>query len=267
VKAEIVSRYSAVDAYYSAQIERLKEGVLEAFFAQTGDLKSAILPVGNAFTNDERIERLVNELDSTVRENDFTSSFKFISNVSFEFSQNVFSNIYRCVDQLQRQIDSKGNSLSPPSLNDNKIDEGTKIKTVETSLKQLSPAANAAIRQEILRYDDNFNEFLAICMSFFNDFLFRKDVDTFRYCIRSLITEYREFLVPPKAQNADERKEKLVRRIKENITAVAGGSAAPEQLPSAPREMGKGEVSTPGSSISKSPKAESGYTSNYEQEW
>jgi hypothetical protein len=61
-------------------------------------------------------------------------------------------------------------------------------------------------------------------MSFFNDFLFRKDVDTFRYCIRSLINEYREFLVPPKAHDTDERKEKLIRNIKENITVVAGKS-------------------------------------------
>jgi hypothetical protein len=256
---------------------------------------------------------LVNALDSTVREDDFTNAFKFIAGVSFEFSQNVYSNIYQCIDQLQRQVVieidpatgmSREISLIPPSLNDNTIDEKSKIATVGSELKALAIDANSAIRREILQYDDKFNEFLAICMSFFNDFLFRKDVDRFRYCIRSLITEYREFLVPPKAQDTDERKERLIKNIRENITVVAGknvnlesGFAAPRKPsvevpfqtedpllmaaavePSVVRLITKAQTfesktaampAVVGESATKRSGStkRSGYTSNYEQKW
>jgi hypothetical protein len=51
VKAEIISRYSGVDAYYSSQIEDLKERILSAFFNNTGDLRNAIFDTSSNLTN------------------------------------------------------------------------------------------------------------------------------------------------------------------------------------------------------------------------
>ena len=49
----------------------------------------------------------------------------------------------------------------------------------EKDLKKMAHKGNAEIRRRILEYNDSFNEFLYTCMTFFNDFLFRKDERTF----------------------------------------------------------------------------------------
>ncbi|THG35952.1 hypothetical protein [Adlercreutzia caecimuris] len=211
VRAEIVDSYRDVDVFYDYAIQELKDEVLSAFYSNTGRLYAKIGVDPEEATSLEDIARLIDELDAITRNEDFTHCFRFISDVSFKFSQNVFYNIYTSLEELHnpdanQELGGRGKSGEQ------------KIEMAEKDLKRMAHEGNAEIRKRILEYNDSFNEFLYTCMTFFNDFLFRKDARTYERCVRALLKACREYVISDEEYKVDKELQTATKRLKDALS-------------------------------------------------
>lgn len=284
VRAEIVDSYRGVDVFYDYAIQELKAEVLSAFYKNTGTLYTKIGVDPDGATSSEDITKLIDELDAITRNEEFTHCFRFISEVSFKFSQNVFYNIYSSLEDLHnpdanQELGGRGKSGEQ------------KIEMAEKDLKKMAHKGNAEIRRRILEYNDSFNEFLYTCMTFFNDFLFRKDERTFERCIRTLLKGCREYVISDEEYKVDKELQLATKRLKEalsdrdengsqpqakKMTTVStnvrdGGSqhSKPKSVASNTPQRTDNIAPAEGSSSKNKEAARdsSGYTSSYGQEW
>lgn len=222
VRAEIVDSYRDVDVFYDYAIQELKSEVLSVFYGSTGSFYEKVGVNPDDATSSEDIERLVGELDAITRNEEFTHCFRFISEVSFKFSQNVFYNIYTSLEELHN-----------PDANQDLGGRGRsgeeKIEMVRNDLKAMAREGNGEIKKRILEYNDRFNIFLYTCMTFFNDFLYRKDTKTYERCIRALLKGCREYIVPDEEYQADRDLQKATKRLREAVASQNGSLPAPEK--------------------------------------
>ncbi|WP_288220360.1 hypothetical protein [uncultured Adlercreutzia sp.] len=214
VKAEIIDSYREVDVFYDSSINELRGQVVRIFYKNTGRLYELIGVDPSDSVTAESIERLVNTLDSKVRDEDFTHCFRFISEVSFKFSQNVFYNIYSSMEEMHNpkvdtSIERRGISLEERT-------EATHRELCRMALK-----ANADIKSKILDHTDVFNQFLFTCMTFFNDFLYRKDDKRFERDVRILLKECRDYMIPEGRIKIDTDMQMSIRALK---AALSGAS-------------------------------------------
>ena len=98
-------------------------------------------------------------------------------------------------------------------------------------LTWIATEANDNIRASLLQHDDKFHEYLSVSISFFNDFLYRKDEENFKHLvIRSLIKEYRDYILGEDTGVAiDSKKKDLIDQIKTTIQDVSGESVEQPQ--------------------------------------
>lgn len=284
VRAEIVDSYRDIDVFYDYAIQELKAEVLSAFYQNTGSLYVKIGVDPNNATSPDDIAKLVDELDAITRNEAFTHCFRFISEVSFKFSQNVFYNIYTSLEELHnpdanQELGGRGKSGEQ------------KVEMAERDLKRMAKKGNAEIKKRILDYNDSFNEFLYTCMTFFNDFLFRKDARTYERCVRALLKGCREYVITDEEYKVDKELQLATKRLKDaiiqheatqNLTrnhdndqklvptpaSISAGEEPERQQTKAKQyencEPPKGNAIAKDSA--KKP-SNSGYTSSYGQEW
>lgn len=221
VRAEIVDSYRDVDVFYDYAIQELKAEVLSAFYKNTGTLYTKIGVDPDGATSSEDITKLIDALDAITRNEEFTHCFRFISEVSFKFSQNVFYNIYSSLEDMHnpdanQELGGRGKSVEQ------------KIEMAEKDLKKMAHKGNAEIRRRILEYNDSFNEFLYTCMTFFNDFLFRKDERTFERCVRALLKGCREYIISDEEYKVDKELQLATKRLKEALSDRGKSGSQPQ---------------------------------------
>lgn len=220
IKAEIADSYQDVDIFYDSAINAMKAQVLDVFYENTGRFYELVGVDPACATSDEDIQRLVDELDAVTRDEEFTQCFRFISNVTFKFSQNVFYNIYSSLEELH-------NPDANQRLGEHGMSGAERISIAEVDLKRMASAGNLKIKNEILKYNDQFNRFLFTCMTFFNDFLYRKDDRRFERNIRALLKECRDYVIPDEDVSIDRDVQRSIKRLKD---AIAGNEASIPQL-------------------------------------
>lgn len=236
IKAEIADSYQDVDIFYDSAINALKAQVLDVFYENTGRFYELVGVDPACATSDEDIQRLVDELDAVTRDEEFTQCFRFISNVTFKFSQNVFYNIYSSLEELH-------NPDANQRLGEHGMSGAERISIAEVDLKRMASAGNLEIKNEILRYNDQFNRFLFTCMTFFNDFLYRKDDRRFERNIRALLKECRDYVIPDKDVSIDRDVQRSIKRLKDaiagNEVSVPQAKAEPQPEKKAPAKVQK----------------------------
>lgn len=217
IKAEIADSYRGVDVFYDEAIDALKSQVLTVFYKNTGNFKELIEKGGKPLTIDEQIDRLILELDKVTHDAEFTQCFRFIQDVSFKFSQNVFYNIYSSLELLN-------NPDANQKLGDRGLSSADRISIAQKDLKVMATKGNRQIRDQILAYNDQFNQFLFTCMTFFNDFLYRKDVRRFERNIRILLKDCREYIIPGEQISIDKGLQKTLKQLNETLKGSNGYS-------------------------------------------
>lgn len=221
IKAEIIDSYRRVDLFYDGAIHDLKKEVLKVFFDNTGYFyEYAGIDISEDYASDENIQKLVDSLDSVTRDEGFAQCFRFISEVSFKFSQNVFYNIYSSLEELH-------NPDADQRLGERGLSGADRIEIARVSLKDMARTGNSEIKEQILAYNDRFNRFLFTCMTFFNDFLYRKDDRRFERNTRILIKECRDYVIPDEQVDIDRDMLRAIKRLKDSI--AGNGTEAYEE--------------------------------------
>lgn len=239
LRREIIAQYSGLDVFYDDQVTQFKNDIIRIFFDNTGELARK-LQVASGEEPDVVIDRLAVEFGGTVQDDDLDSALELLKDVKFSFRNNVFLQISRHLRELANP--REGFLVNPGAKNlkwENIREVLGVVGNYEHQLGRLSEyltriatEANDAIRKSLLQHDDRFHEYLSVSISFFNDFLYRKDEENFKHLvIRTLIKEYRDYILGEDTGVAiDSKKKDLIDRIKAAIHDVGGEPAEqPEQ--------------------------------------
>lgn len=213
IKAEIADSYQDVDIFYDSAIDALKARVLGVFYENTGRLYEMVGVNPACATSDGDIQKLIDVLDTVTRDKEFTQCFRFIAKVTFKFSQNVFYNIYSSLEELH-------NPDANQRLGQHGMSSAERISIAEVDLKRMASNGNLEVKNEILKYNDQFNRFLFTCMTFFNDFLYRKDDKRFERNIRVLLKECREYIIPNEKISIDRSIQRSIKRLGDALASA-----------------------------------------------
>ena len=221
VRAEIVDSYRDVDVFYDYAIQEMRSQVLAVFYRNTGRLYEKVGVDPENATSVSDIEKLINEIDAITRNEEFTHCFRFISDVSFKFSQNVFYNIYSSLEELHnpdadQDLGGRGRSAEE------------KIDMVREDLKAMARKGNGDIKDRILEYNDQFNIFLYTCMTFFNDFLYRKDSKAYERCIRALLKNCRDYIITDDDYEVDKGLQQATMALRNAVASASEGLPGPQ---------------------------------------
>ena len=221
VRAEIVDSYRDVDVFYDYAIQEMRSQVLAVFYRNTGKLYEKVGVDPENATSISDIEKLINEIDAITRNEEFTHCFRFISDVSFKFSQNVFYNIYSSLEELHnpdadQDLGGRGRSAEE------------KIDMVREDLKAMARKGNGDIKDRILEYNDQFNIFLYTCMTFFNDFLYRKDSKAYERCIRALLKNCRDYIITDDDYEVDKGLQQATMALRNAVAYASEGLPDPQ---------------------------------------
>jgi hypothetical protein len=216
IRREIIANYTSLDAFYTAHVESFKEKAIEIFLTNTGNLR-AVFSFTDGDDSDSRIKKISNELNGTIKDEDLLDALELLKSVNFSFRNNVFLQISTHLKNLANVEDTSSGSKRKTLGDVGDID--VKIDKLRAYLTEDANSANDNIKKALLNSDDKFNEYLSICISFFIDYLYRKDAENFRHTvIRSLIREYRNYVILNKKSLAiDQDKNTLISSIKDLI--------------------------------------------------
>jgi hypothetical protein len=233
LRREIIAQYGGLDVFYDDQVTQFKNDVIHIFFANTGELHRKV-----HFTLDEDpdavLDRLKVELGGTVQDDDLDSALELLKEVKFSFRNNVFLQISSRLKELSNPREDflvNPGSKTPEIENIRKVlgvvgNYEHQLERLREYLTRIATEANDAIRESLLKHDDRFHEYLSVSISFFNDFLYRKDEENFKHLvIRSLIKEYRDYILGEDTGVAiDSQKKDLIDRIKVAVEEIGGVS-------------------------------------------
>lgn len=227
MRREIIARYSGLDTFYDDHVISFKLRVIQVLLDNTGELhkKFRILPPDSP---EVRIEKIASELAGTVRDDDLESALALLKSVQFSFRNNVFLQISTHLENLANPVEfaSSGNKNIREALgNVGDIDE--KINKLSCYLTDVSTKANKDIRDALLKHDDRFHEYLAVSISFFIDYLYRKDSENFKHVVvRGVINEYRDLVLSGEpAVAVDTKKKDLIEAVKAAGEAIQAGDS------------------------------------------
>jgi hypothetical protein len=231
VRRELISSYDRLNEYYTSQLDKFKNAILNIFLSQTYKFKDLI--VAEDLSINEVISKLIAELSGSVRDDDFIDAFRLLLNMNFQFRQNVFYNLAPCLEELSNAPDEIYNAMVNSNHQGKSLvydmrplgEIGVPFANVEPlmekGLNYLANEANDAIKDALLNYDDKFNQYVFICAQFFNDYLFRKDEEKFKNVnIRSFVDSYKNYIVDASEQQVDADKERLLRQIMDSIKDI-----------------------------------------------
>lgn len=248
LRREIIAQYSGLDEFYDDHVGRLKSKAVDILLDNTGDLQRAF---GITESDDatSKIDKVASELGGSIQDDDLDSALALLNSVQFSFRHNVFLNISKHLEALANPPETH---QVPMGIENIRIELGgisdidTKTTKVSAYLAAIAHDANTGIRKALLASDDKFGEYLSVCMSFFIDYLYRKDDENFtHFVVRRLISVYRDLILTDAASMAgDQAKTALIARAKDAITDVllsspAGdGGNTPNQSRRQPRRAG-----------------------------
>ena len=207
IRAELVESYRGMDIYYDRGIEDLKAEILDTFFDSTGAYRENLQL--DESTSTEIIQTLSESLDASTRSDGLSRPFRFLLDLKYKFSQNVFYNLFESLETLHNpEIDYTRFELRGMSETD-------KIVAVHNELLEFAHAGNKEIRGELKNFSDQFNRYLFTCVSFFNDFLYRRDELSYSRCIELLVDCFREQIIPSFAPQIHAEYAADVRRLRD----------------------------------------------------
>ncbi|RPF29036.1 hypothetical protein EDD32_3590 [Georgenia muralis] len=233
IRREITAQYGGLDVFYDEQVTQFKDDLINIFLDNTGDLarKFQISPGDDP---DVTIDKLAAEFGGTIQDDDLDSALALLKDVKFSFRNNVFLQI---ANHLKELANPRESFLLNPGANNPEWENIREVLGVvgnyDHQLGRLSDyltciatKANDSIRASLLQHDDRFHEYLSVSISFFNDFLYRKDEENFKHLvIRSLIKEYRDYILGENTGvSIDGKKKDLIDQIKASIEDVSDGS-------------------------------------------
>jgi hypothetical protein len=242
LRREIIAQYSDLDVFYDDQVTQFKNDIIRIFFDNTGELDRK-LQVTSDEDPDLVIERIAVEFGGTVQDDDLDSALNLLKDVKFSFRNNVFLQISRHLKELANPSEWFGEGKSAENIREILGKVGNyehQRERLGAYLTRIAAEANDSIRASLLQHDDRFHEYLSVSIAFFNDFLYRKDGDNFKYVvIRTLIKEYRDYILGEDTGVAiDSKKKDLIDQIKAAIQEVSGSSNAFASTPAPPSEKG-----------------------------
>lgn len=234
IRREIIARYEQLNVFYSDNCEFFKKQVLKAAFQPFGNLFDA-LSVDTAHDADRKISSLRDALSSIVRNTGVLKALDLLESVKFSFRHNVFLNIAPCLDELLNPY--RRDSRSAGEANEVQValggidDPQEQIERLRKELLIIGRRANDSVRKALKGSEDRFFEYLSVCMSFFIDFLWRQDEDSYRQVVvRKLVGEYPEAILGESASlSRDEMRAneytaaiKLAAEMQKEASSVAG---------------------------------------------
>lgn len=235
IRREIIASYDKLDDFYEDQVVQLKRDVLRIFFKNTGNLEQHFLFSPDQDPN-SAIDDLAEEFHGTIQNDDLNSALELLREVRFSFRNNVFLQISSQLQELSNPSERfpKEPGGSKPKWENIRQVLGTvgdyehQISRLQAYLTRIAVAANDGIRNSLLEHDDRFHQYLSVSAAFFNDFLYRKDEESFKHLVvRGLIHEYRnEILGADTANLIDQQKKTLIDEIKTKARNV--GQHRPE---------------------------------------
>lgn len=215
MRREIIARYSGLDTFYDDHVISFKLKVIQILIDNTGDLYKKFR-ISRVDSPESRIEKISSELSGTVRDDDLESALGLLKSVQFSFRNNVFLQISKHLERLANPIESStgGKNIREVLGNVGDIDE--KIKKLGAYLSDVATVANRDIRDALLKHDDRFHEYLAVSISFFIDYLYRKDAENFKHVVvRGILNEYRDLVASGELTALDDvQKKDLIEAIK-----------------------------------------------------
>lgn len=219
IRREIIESYSRLDGFYTAEVSYFQNSVLDRFLQNAGGINRHFnLEAINSPL--ERIQLVSREFESTIRDEDLLDALNLLLGINFTFRSNVFlqieqylGNLANPSDVIPNSRDTKRNTLGGIGKPDK-----VKIESAKEYLIEDAEDANNKIKAALLAQNDNFNKYLSICISFFNDYLYRKDVDNFKQnIVRALINEYRNYFFEERDDQSVDPRKKLAQSLRENI--------------------------------------------------
>lgn len=244
LRREIIAQYSGLDVFYDDQVTQFKNDTIQIFLDNTGDLAKK-LQISSDEDPDVTIERIAVEFGGTIQDGDLDSALELLKDVQFSFRNNVFLQISTHLGELANPSEFFELVPGSPGQGMENIREvlgvvgnyDYQLGRLSDYLTRIATAANDKIRDSLLQHDDRFHEYLSVSISFFNDFLYRKDEENFKHLvIRSLIKEYRDYILGEDTGVAiDSKKKDLIDQIKSVIEHVSSESIEEPQRQVAPK--------------------------------
>lgn len=279
LRREIINQYSGLDVFYDDQVTQFKNDIIRIFLHNTGELATKFQILQDE-EPDVIIGKLAVEFGGTIQDDDLDSALELLKDVKFSFRNNVFLQISSHLTELanpQEIFLLNPGAKNPQWENIREVlglvgNYDHQLGRLNDYLTRIATEANDNIRASLLQHDDRFHEYLSVSISFFNDFLYRKDEENFKHLvIRSLIREYRDYILGEDTGVAiDSKKKDLIERIKTAIEDVRGRSTAQSRRAVPPKsetprltarrpvpESPSVESSSPASGVTESPSGES----------
>lgn len=237
LRREIIAQYGGLDVFYDDKVTQFKRDVINILLRNTGDLAKK-LDVSFEDDPDGTIDKIAFELGGTIQADDLDSALALLKDVKFSFRNNVFLQISSHLKNLSNPSEVYEHVQGSPKEGTENIRKVLgvvgnyqhQLERLGTYLTRIAAEANDNIRASLLKHDDRFHEYLSVSISFFNDFLYRKDEEHFKHLfIRRLINEYRDYVLGADAGVAiDSRKKSLIDQIKSAIGDFNGVSVGHE---------------------------------------
>lgn len=269
LRREIIAQYSGLDVFYDDQVTQFKRDIIRIFLEDTGELARK-LGVSPEEEPDDAIDKIAAELGGTIQDDDLDSALELLKDVKFSFRNNVFLQISSHLKELANPSELFEKVPGSPKDGTENIREvlgvvgnyDHQLARLNDYLTRIATEANDNIRASLLQHDDRFHEYLSVSISFFNDFLYRKDEANFKHLVvRSLIREYRDYVLGEDTGVAiDSKKKDLIDQIKSAIGDATGESIVQPVVSVAqrePRQRPSGRSLTTESSSAREPAVKS----------
>lgn len=213
IRREIIARYEQLNVFYSDNCEDFKAKALEMAFAPFGNLLDE-LGVDMERGADCEIGSLRSALSPFVRGSGVLPALDLLESVRFNFRHNVFLNIAPCLDELLNPY--KRDAKNAKDANAIQVALGgidnprEQIEYLHNELLKIGQRANKEVRDALKSSEDRFFEYLSVCMSFFNDFLWRQNEDSYKQVVvRKLVGEFPDAIIGERASfSRDEERAK-----------------------------------------------------------
>lgn len=229
LRREIIANYSRLDVFYDDRVAELKNNAVDIFLKHTGSLEDRF-KFNAADGPGTRIDKMSSELSATVKDDDLDEALSLLKSVQFNFRNNVFLQIAKHLDSLANPVENFGRNENIREVLGGLGPIEQKVDRLSEYLKSVSTVANENIRKALVNHDDRFHEYLFVSMSFFIDYLYRKDYENFKHTvIRAIINEYRDLVFANEGEvEIDSQKKRLIDRIKELSSSISDGRSSDE---------------------------------------
>lgn len=188
IRREIINKYSMLDTYYNDTLITFKNTVVESFI-QSLSLTEKYFGIESTDDVSQKINKIIIKFKGKVDcIFDLEQAFTLLSNLNYNFRSNTFLRIEQHLQKLlypQDIIELKdGRRISKAAqFGTTKYDDMKKIKDVKCILKSEASEVNKCIKESLLNKDDDFYRFISASLSFFMDYLFRKDEEIFKFVV------------------------------------------------------------------------------------